>query len=467
MRSTLLAASFAAASCSSTAPARPQLLIVVDTDVPVVGQIASRPELSLDAAIDTVRIDVIRADGSTYDFRDIVAPDARDWPFTFGVTSSEATNIGIVQLRIRGFRASLAKPGQLNGTATLEPAREVAIDRVVVIPLPESGIDVVRVVLRGDCLGLPASFLYSQSTCIDGARIAGDPSDGVARRSPIPATEAGTWAGAREAPCASDAPDGQVCIPGGYTLMGDPDLAGYFTAIEDPTPLRPVIVSPFFLDKAEMTVRRFRDLVNQKAIKGLLPGPYQASDPVNRFCTWLGPNDALPLTCVTWATAGEACRALGGALPSEAQWEHAARGRGQRRAFPWGGEDPTCCIASVSRDTGFGLNACTGVGLEPVGSHQGSSSCAAADVSRDGVLDMGGGVRELTLDAMRGYADPCRGGAGVQTDPTCAIDGAKIYAARGGDWSSGPALAHSAFRFVWSGATVATGFRCAYPAVPQ
>lgn len=43
------------AACSTTAPARPQLVIVLDTDAPVVGQLAEGPGLSADAAIDTVR----------------------------------------------------------------------------------------------------------------------------------------------------------------------------------------------------------------------------------------------------------------------------------------------------------------------------------------------------------------------------------------------------------------------------
>ena len=208
-------------------------------------------------------------------------------------------------------------------------------------------------------------------------------------------TRLGTTTRADEVPC-SGVPAGleaeALCIPGGFSILGDPGVVGLNGSTEDAVPLRPVLLRPFAIDRHEMTVGRFRALINDGA--PLLPPDEQACP-----STWISAdddaNDALPLTCVPVSTAEATCRELGGALPTEAQWEHAATGRGERRPFVWGGMEPSCCFASHGRGPDAANATPCGWGIERSGSHPAGASCPIGDVSRDGVVDLAGSVSEL------------------------------------------------------------------------
>ena len=140
------AAMLAVSGCSSEAAPLGQLLVVLDTDVPVVDQVITHRELSNDAALDSVRVDVLGADNTPVDFLDVTVPDPSDWPVSFGVqTSSESR----VRLRVRLFRAQYATPGEVDHRQTLEPDFATTIDRVVDMPLPEAGITTVGILLAG------------------------------------------------------------------------------------------------------------------------------------------------------------------------------------------------------------------------------------------------------------------------------------------------------------------------------
>src|SRR5262249_517729 len=132
----------------------------------------------------------------------------------------------------------------------------------------------------------------------------------------------------------------------------------------------------------------------------------------------LDTNDALPVNCITWEAARRACQLASGDLPSEAQWEHAARGRGQARTFPWGDSPPDCGTASYARQAYGVIGAgvlCPGIGPEPIGSHPASPDCEqTGDVSRDGVLDLAGSMTEATRDRALRWC-----WRGIGTDPVC------------------------------------------------
>jgi formylglycine-generating enzyme required for sulfatase activity len=445
--------------CSDEAPPRAQLVVVVDTDAPLPFHTLENEAISLDAMVDTLRVDVLDPDdpSNKLDSRDFVAPDPADWPISFGVPrAGKAIDRSLLRLRL--FRAALAAPGTVEGERQLEPLREASIDRVAAIPLPDDGVRRVRVALSFDCFGAGPSFVGEPTTCIDGGLDLAPATDGVSDDDGSP-TKVGTSTTPHEVPC-TGAPEGTVCIPGGFTLMGDAALVGMSEESADCAPMRPVRVRPFAIDKREFTVARFRALA--PTIQGELP---EEAHPTRESCVWTaapGPYETRALNCVDPDTAAEACALSGGLLPSEAQWEHAARGRGRGTRFPWGDVFPGCCVASFGGASGCGLSR-----PEPGGSHPRTDACSLeGDVSLDGVDDMGGNVGEITRDGFAEYADPCWSARGIQQDPVCDDAAASLNTVRGGDWLNGSLHLLAALRRSTASAGVSYGFRCVYEVAP-
>ncbi|HVY49124.1 MAG TPA: SUMF1/EgtB/PvdO family nonheme iron enzyme, partial [Minicystis sp.] len=370
----LVAIAAGAAGCSGSLPPRPEIVLFIDTDAPVVGQLAGDATLSADAAIDTVRVEVFSNDGaiSRDDLQTFLVPQASSWPVSFGIDVSKHGG-SAVRVRVRGFRSDRSTAGLLDGKATLDPIPEATIDRLVDLPSPSGGVDHVRVTLHGACMGAPAGF-DPPASCIDEHTLAGDPTAGVDDVDPRGlVTAAGSWTDAAARPCdtspPADAPD-PVCVQGGFTLLGDVDFQGVDTLIQvDSAPLIPAVVSPVYLDREEFTVGRLRQLVLAGSYTGDMPlSPGNPGDlgGMAAACTWVDdPHDAshddLPLTCVFPAVADAICAAVGGFLPSEAAWEHAARGRGAGRLFPWGEDAPSCDrVCASRRETPEGAPECSG-----------------------------------------------------------------------------------------------------------
>lgn len=149
-----------------------------------------------------------------------------------------------------------------------------------------------------------------------------------------------------------------------------------------------------------------------------------------------------PVTEATWAGARAYCVWGGGDLPTEAQWEAAARGNGDR-VYPWGDAPPNAERVSASGRTGS---------TAPVG-------LLAAGVSPFGVLDMGGSVAEWTRSLKRPY--PYRADDGREN-----VSAAGERTTRGGDYvyDRRPANFTVSFRDGYSNAPERghrhIGFRC-------
>jgi formylglycine-generating enzyme required for sulfatase activity len=291
----------------------------------------------------------------------------------------------------------------------------------------------------------------------------------------------GHWEASRAVGCpetGAPAAPGRVCVPGGMSILGDTALVGDSdgTSVLESVPLVPVVLSPYWLDETEMTVGAYRALRDGGRVGDGGPTAYDPGAPPDapaKYCTWTpapADHEALPLNCIDWASARAVCQALGGDLPTEAQWEHAARGRGQQDTYPWGNDppvtaagEPACDRASYARASlsGAPLECPADPGAEPVKSHP-------ADRSRDGAFDLGGSLSEMVLDAARSYADPCWGGPGLRADPRCVDGGPSSPASavlRGGSFLATSFFLQAAVRRVantTASPSPEAGFRCAY-----
>lgn len=455
-------------ACDESAPPRSQVLLFVDTDAPTVDQASADPAVSRDAVIDTVRVDLLDRDDRPIDVREATATGQRDWPVSFGIVPP--TSGTSVRLRIRAFRAADASPVVVNDATVLQPPAQLAIDRVVDLPPPApDAVDKRFVLLTSDCIGRPPSFRI-RTSCVDAGHLDTGFQNGTISIDAVPTTRVGTWRFAREIPCPTPGDDSRVCVPGGFSTLGSRLANGLADGVTTVTalPMRQTAIEPFLMDKVEFTVARARPLLSK--LTGTPPAP-KDSPLIERsqYCTLSdAPSaDKLPLNCVTLATALELCRLAGGDLPTEAEWNHAAAGRGERRRFPWGENHQGCCNASMSRVAKLypGSSQCDADGPEPVGSHLATASCAG-DVSRDGVLDLGGSLGELVAGAALPLDDPCWGDSlALLRQPRCVPAGPSEATTRGGAWSSGILTATVAIRS--AGATGPTsGFRCVYRSVP-
>ncbi len=243
-------------------------------------------------------------------------------------------------------------------------------------------------------------------------------------------------------------------VPGGSTPASDP--AGYVTH-----------VAAFYIDRTEVTAGAYAECVKKGACTSLEAGDTMSPNH-STLCTYGRAGlESHPINCVTHVEAAKFCASVGKRLPTEAEWELAARGT-TGRAFPWGDEYPSPkhlngCDASLQReapkinetytsmwgDTGDDGWAFT----SPVGTYPDGASPY-------GVLDLAGNVEEWTSEpwwAPSGSSGPPSASASVSASTT-------DWVVRGGAWDLNSAESFSMTRRLQSdGGTRASwlGFRCA------
>ncbi|WP_437874837.1 SUMF1/EgtB/PvdO family nonheme iron enzyme [Sorangium sp. So ce513] len=208
----------------------------------------------------------------------------------------------------------------------------------------------------------------------------------------------------------------------------------------------------FDIDRTEVTVAAYQRCVEAgRCTPSGLHGPRATEADVAQrgaLCTAADPEKAQhPVSCVDQAQAAAYCAFVGKRLPTEAEWEYAARGT-DGREYPWGNEPPGCAHAVVSRSAGQG---CGARGTQDVGS-------ATAGASPSGALDMAGNVWEWVADGW----DPAAYAKGARTDPLVPATGSKGVL-RGGSWDFSASSARSTYRLAFDreAGDVSTGFRCA------
>jgi formylglycine-generating enzyme required for sulfatase activity len=216
-------------------------------------------------------------------------------------------------------------------------------------------------------------------------------------------------------------------------------------------PVREVrLTRGFFIDRYETTVAQYRQCVSKGActpsgVHGPRPQPEEIAT-FTRFCTGVEPGrDGHPINCIDRSQASAYCRYAGKRLPSEAEWELAARGS-DGRLFPWGSDKPTSCdIAVIS-----GL--CPATGPRAVGLRAPSSA------SPFGAFDMSGNVWEWVADTY----EPQLTLVANAVDPLVTGPSGRGVL-RGGSWDFAASHADTAHRLPYDPAEghVATGVRCA------
>ncbi|MBX3202831.1 MAG: formylglycine-generating enzyme family protein [Labilithrix sp.] len=225
--------------------------------------------------------------------------------------------------------------------------------------------------------------------------------------------------------------DGMVRIPGGRFTMGSDDTK----APPNERPSRVVVVTPFWIDKTEVTVGAYRACVE----RGGCARPARTS----ASCTYDLGDAMLPVSCVPWTSAHAYCAAAQKRLPREVEWELAARGTSAIK-YPWGGAGASGCGTAVTLASEKTQRSCSGKRPARVGSRPGGASPY-------GLHDMSGNVEEWVADWY--------GEAVSDLSPRAGAS----HVLRGGGWLSLPSQAKTTSRNWGSAREMGpnVGFRCA------
>jgi formylglycine-generating enzyme required for sulfatase activity len=226
-----------------------------------------------------------------------------------------------------------------------------------------------------------------------------------------------------------------VLVPGGEFWMGLPEGEG----LDDEQPRHKVFLDIYYIDKYEVTSGRYAKFLSFTGWeKPLNWDKVKFPDDANR-----------PVVGVTWSDADAYCRITGRRLPTEAEWERAARGENERK-FPWGDSRPKPSQALFGQMTQFSYDI-----LKPVGSY-------TSGEGPYGAFDQAGNVAEWVQDWYDGeyYRE------GPEKNPPGPKTG-QYKMIRGGSWSDMPIYLMSASRtskLPPDTRNAFIGFRCAQSA---
>lgn len=258
-----------------------------------------------------------------------------------------------------------------------------------------------------------------------------------------------------------------VCVPGGTFQMGSSeaeiatayaDCQRLFSKCNEQSyraegPPRQVTLTSFLLARHEVTNQEFTTWLNHPSHQFTIPNGRQVHyrqkllfdlhqemngidyDPqasTNRFTVRPG-FERKPVIYVTWYGANAYCREHGWDLPTEAQWEWAAKEAyfGSRLpaagTWPWGNAPPTCKGVVFARTAD---GQCNHLPLGPA-----DVGRAPMDQTPRGIFDLGGNVEEWVRDR---FVAPYRSCGGCLNPYERAIpdsDDTEVYAVRGGNWA--------------------------------
>jgi serine/threonine-protein kinase len=260
----------------------------------------------------------------------------------------------------------------------------------------------------------------------------------------------------------------QVFVPAGQFIMGS--LASDPNADNDEKPQHTVFLDSFWIDTTEVTIEMFAQFVNRTGSRTeadkqgwgyvLFGDRYEKTSGAN-WQNPFGPSSGSsqlqnhPVTQVSWSDADAYCRWAGRRLPTEAEWEKAARGtKGQR--YPWGDQniagnlanlaDQSLNVSWATRNINDGYRNTSSVGSYPNGK------------SIYGALDMVGNVWEWVND----WYEANYYSSSPSSNPMGPVNGQERVT-RGGSWSNIVPLVGTTYRLHPAPNTAGgnVGFRCA------
>ena len=226
-----------------------------------------------------------------------------------------------------------------------------------------------------------------------------------------------------------------VYIPSGEFLMGSDDGED-----DNEGPEHTVFLGAYWIDQTEVTNAMYEECVEA----GACEKPAYIISNSGKLYFGFSQFDNFPVIFVNWDQANDYCTWVGRQLPTEAQWEKAARGV-DGRPYPWGGAEPEESLANFKNNMGY----TTEVGSYPNGA------------SPYGVLDMAGNVSEWVADWYDGGYYSSQDKWSNPTGPNTGI----YRVIRGGSWNYKSIYIRTTNRgwsTVPSSSRSILGFRCTY-----